>query len=377
MKVCFIVGTLGRGGAEKQLVFMLRALKLANIEARVLCLTSGESYEAEIKSLGVEVEFIGEKQNRLWRLWKIIRNLRNRPADIIQSSHFYTNIYAALAGKALGIPSIGAIRSNLTSELTINKSLGKFQISLPSFLIANSDLARRTAIERGIAPDKIEFVRNVVEVELNESEIAPKSKENITFLFVGRLGKEKRPDRFVRLAAALIEKFPELPLRFQIAGDGVLRTEIEAQIKSCNLPANKFELLGECAKMNEVYRQADALVLTSDYEGTPNVVLEAMAHALPVIATKVGGTPEILNEQCGFLVKPDDESGLLKAAVTLIENPELRSNLGFEGFQNIKNNHSLSNLTNHLTEIYDGLVNPVERELTLKRTLAQKTSSRF
>ena len=376
MKVCFIVGTLGRGGAEKQLVFMLRALKLANIEARVLCLTSGESYEAEIKSLGVEVEYIGEKQNRFWRLWKIIRNLRKRPADIIQSSHFYTNIYAALAGKVLGIPSIGAIRSNLTSELTINKSLGKFQISLPSFLIANSDLARRTAIERGIAPDKIEFVRNVVEVELNESEIASKSKENITFLFVGRLGKEKRPDRFVRLAAALVEKFPALPLRFQIAGDGVLRKEVEAQVKSCNLPPDKFELLGECAKMNEIYCQADALVLTSDYEGTPNVVLEAMAHALPVIAAKVGGTPEILNEKCGFLVEPNDESALLKAAISLIENPGLRFNLGFEGFQQIKNNHSLDNLTNHLTDIYDGLINPVEREITLKRALAQKTSSR-
>jgi glycosyltransferase involved in cell wall biosynthesis len=376
MKVCFIVGTLGCGGAEKQLVFMLRALKLAAVEARALCLTSGESYEAEIKSLGVEIEYIGEKQNRLWRLWKIIQNLRNRPADIIQSSHFYTNIYAALAGKALNIPSLGAIRSNLKSELKINKSLGKFQISLPSFLIANSDLARRTAIERGIAPDKIDFVRNVVEVELNESEIASKSKENITFLFVGRLGKEKRPDRFVRLAAALVEKYPELPLRFQIAGDGVLRTEIEAQVKSCNLPANKFEFLGECAKMNEVYRQADALVLTSDYEGTPNVVLEAMAHALPVIATNVGGTPEILNDKCGFLVEPDDESGLLDSAIALIENSELRSGLGSEGFQYIKNNHSLGNLRNHLTEIYDGLVNPVERELTLKRTLAQKTSSR-
>ncbi len=376
MKVCFIVGTLGRGGAEKQLIFMLRALKLANIEARVLCLTSGESYEEEIKSLGVEVEYIGEQQNRLWRLWKIIRNLRKRPVDIIKSSHFYTNIYAALAGKALRIPSIGAIRSNLISELTINKSLGKFQISLPRFLIANSDLARRAAIERGIAPDKIEFVRNVVEVELNESETASKLKENLTFLFVGRLGKEKRPDRFVRLAAALVEKYPELPLRFQIAGDGVLRTEVEAQVKSCNLPANKFELLGECAKMNEIYRQADALVLTSDYEGTPNVVLEAMAHTLPVIATNVGGTPEILNDKCGFLVEPEDEAALLKAAITLIENPELRSSLGFEGFQYIKNKHSLDNLTNHLTEIYAGLVNPVEKESNLKRTLAQKTSSR-
>jgi len=374
MKVCFIVGTLGRGGAEKQLVFMLRALKYAGIETRILCLTSGESYEAEIKSLGVEVEYIGANQNRLLRLWKIIRNLRKRPADIIQSSHFYTNIYAALAGKALKIPSIGAIRSNLKSELATHKSLGKFQLSLPSFLIVNSDLARRTAIERGISTKKIEFVRNAVEIESDESESKP--KQNITMLFVGRLGKEKRPDRFVRLAASLVEKYPAHPLRFQIAGDGALRKEIEEQAQSDTLLKDKMEFLGECAEMHEIYRRADILILTSDYEGTPNVVLEAMAHGLPVIATNVGGTSEILNEKCGILVEPDDETGLVQAAVKLIENAELRKILGTEGFQYIKNNHSLRTLQNQLTDIYGNLVSFFETESSLKQSLEQKISSR-
>jgi glycosyltransferase involved in cell wall biosynthesis len=376
MKVCFIVGTLGRGGAEKQLVFMLRALKRAGTEAKVLCLTKGEPYEAEIKSLGVEVEYVGRAQNRLLRLGKIIGNLRKNPADIIQSSHFYTNIYAGLAGRALKTPAIGAIRSNLASELRINRSLGRFQLSLPHFLIANSDLARRGAIERGIAPEKIDFVRNVVEIEINESEISLKPKPAITFLFVGRLGREKRPDRFVRLAAALVEKFPAYPLRFQIAGDGALRAETERQAQSCAHLSGKIEFLGECARMSEIYRAADALVLTSDYEGTPNVVLEAMAHALPVIATKVGGTPEILSEKCGMLVEPDDEAGLVKAASALVESAELRFRLGTEGSKYIKKNHSLERLTNHLSEIYAGLTNGAEGGFGLEQTLAQKISSR-
>jgi glycosyltransferase involved in cell wall biosynthesis len=372
MKVCFIVGTLGRGGAEKQLVFMLRALIQAGIEARILCLTKGESYEAEIKSLGVEVEYVGGNQNRFARLWKIIQNLRKRRVDIIQSSHFYTNIYAALAGKALKIPSIGAIRNNLKSEVAIHKSLGKFQISLPCFLIANSDLSRQAAIERGISPDKIAFVRNAVEVGPGKSSVKP--KKDITLLFAGRLENQKRPDRFMRLAAALVEKNPALPVRFQIAGDGALRKELEEQNR--NRLNNKIEFLGECAEMGKFYRQADILVLTSDYEGTPNVILEAMAHALPVIATKVGGTPEILNAKCGILVEPDDESGLVKAAVKLIENPDLRSNLGVEGFRYIKNNHSLDALTDNLTEIYAKLTRGVAGQRALKRPLEQKISSR-
>jgi glycosyltransferase involved in cell wall biosynthesis len=376
MKVCFITGTLGRGGAEKQLVFMLRALQNAGIESRVLCLTKGESYEEEIKALGVVIEYVGGVGNQLRRLGTIIRNLRKQTPDIVQSSHFYTNIYAALAGKAVKIPSIGAVRSNLTSELKGHKFSGRFQISLPNFLIANSDFARRGLIERGIATEKVEFVRNVVEIALDESEISLKPKQNITFLFVGRLGREKRADRFVRLADALVKKFPAKTLRFQITGDGSLRKELEKQVQACSSLTGKFEFLGERREMSGIYRKADVLVLTSDYEGTPNVILEAMAHALPVIATRVGGTPEILTEECGILVEREDESSLMQAASDLIEAPQRRSQLGLKGFRYVKNNHSFDNLAGHLTKIYDRLLNRRENDLEIKQAAVQKLSRR-
>ena len=196
MKVCFIVGTLGRGGAEKQLVFMLRALRNAGIETRVLCLTENESYESDIRGMGIEVEYVGNNQNRFARVLEIVRNIRKRPVDIVQSSHFYTNIYAGLAGRALRIPSIGAIRSNLASELKLHGFLGRFQLSLPHFLIANSDLGRRNAIAQGIARQRIEFVRNVVEIESNTLKAASDEQRDLTFLFVGRL-KNQRHNAFV------------------------------------------------------------------------------------------------------------------------------------------------------------------------------------
>ena len=376
MRVCFVVGTLGCGGAEKQLVFMLRAIKRAGIEARVLCLTEGEFHEAEIKSLGVEVEYIGGNQNRIIRLCKIIQNIRKQPADIIHSSHFYTNIYAALAGKILKLPSIGAIRSNLKSELAVHKSLGAFQISLPDFLIVNSELGRCAALEYGISPEKIEFVRNVVEAESGGRKIPVRQKNKVGFLFVGRLSKEKRPDRFLRLADALVRKYPELPLNFQIAGDGVMRKELEAQTQRNSLLKNKVEFLGERAEMKEIYRQADILVLTSDYEGTPNVVLEAMAHSIPVIATRVGGVPEILNERRGFLVEPDDAVALMKAACRLVESPELRLRLGGGGLKHVKSNHTLDILKNHLTEIYGGLAGRREKGVGPKPVSPRNVSHR-
>jgi L-malate glycosyltransferase len=357
MKVCFVVGTLARGGAEKQLVFMLRALRSAEIETEVFCLTRGESYEEEIRNLGVNVEFVGESGNRAARLFKIINRLRETRADIVQSSHFYTNVYAGAAARILKIPGIGAVRSDLIYEVESHKLTGRWQISLPHFLIVNSRAAFGRLIERGVSPDKIEFVRNAVEIT---DKIAANGDKNqqLKILFAGRLDRNKRPDRFVRLASILTERFPQLDLQFQIAGDGEMRFELEKTAREFGLTPDKLKFLGVCREMEEIYFQSDILVNTSEREGTPNVVLEAMAHGLAVVATNVGGTAEILDESRGFLIAPNDESALVGAAAKLISDKELRSSLGNRGREYVAQNHSLESLQKHLTKIYERLLAP-------------------
>ncbi len=356
MNVCFIAGTLGRGGAEKQLVFMLRALQKIGVSTRILCLTKGESYEDEIRDLGLTVEWVGESKNRALRLLKIIDRLRQMRAELVQSTHFYTNIYAGAAGKILKIPSIGAVRSDLTYEIRSHKILGRWQISLPHFLIANSAVAQQRLLNHGVSPQKIEFVRNVVENEGIPVRPDNLSDRPLKILFAGRLDRNKRPERFVRLAAILNERFPKLPLRFQIAGDGELRGELEIMALELGLLPDKLNFLGICPEMNKIYRQADILISTSDREGTPNVILEAMAHGLPVVATKVGGTAEILDESRGFLIAPGDEKGLENATAELILNRDLRFCLGSEGYKYVAQNHSLNYLQNHLSSIYERLI---------------------
>src|SRR5262245_59851234 len=106
LRVCILAGTLGRGGAERQRIYMLRALKEAGIKTRVLCLTRGEALEEEILALGISVTWVGRSRWRPIRLCRIIRELLRESADIFQSAHFYTNIYVALAGRLLGIKTI-------------------------------------------------------------------------------------------------------------------------------------------------------------------------------------------------------------------------------------------------------------------------------
>lgn len=354
MKICFVVGTLARGGAEKQLVFMLRALRGLGIDADVLCLTKGEPYEHEITKLGFTVKHVGRSTSRLSRLRNIVREIRKSQPDVIQSSHFYTNIYAGAAGKFLKIPSIGSVRSDLIYEIKSHRLTGRWQLSLPDILIANSDVARRRLLERGMDRNKIEFVRNVVEINSGTANGCPRN--GIKVLFAGRLDQNKRPERFVRLASILTERFPDAGLEFQIAGDGEKREELEQTAELLALTPDKLAFLGDCSHMHEIFAKADVLISTSDREGTPNVVLEAMSHGVPVVATAVGGTKEVVDSTRGFLVEPGDETALVNAAADLICDEVLRYSLGSEGQRYVTENHSLNALQNHLMEIYKRLL---------------------
>ena len=322
---------------------------------RLLCLTKGEAYEEEIKALGIEVEFVGASNNRMSRLISIIRNLHKRRPDIIQSSHFYTNIYAAVAGMILRIPSVGAVRSNLRSELKINGFLGNAQLNLPDTIIANSEAAREYAVLHGTNPERICVVKNVIE-SFDDDRPPARSDKPVTFLFAGRLGKEKRPDRFIQMAANLVKQDPANSLRFLIAGEGALRTELEKTVRSDPSLSAKVEFLGEVSEMKPVLQEADTLVLTSDYEGTPNVILEAMACGLPVIANNVGGVAALIGEDCGILVDRANPNALTVAAANFLRHPEASQKLPRNGIAKVRRDHSPEELYDQLTGIYSKLL---------------------
>jgi len=356
MKVGFLAGTLGRGGAERQLIYMLRALKSEQIETRVLCLTKGEAFEKEICKLGVDVDWIGNSPNQFIRLGRIIRNVRERPVDILQSVHFYTNLYAAATGRILGVHNIGAIRNDLTSEIAANHIFGKWHLKLPQKLIANSQIAVDRAIAKGILPTNINLVRNVVTGKNGETNHRSTIANSVRILFAGRLVPQKRPELFIEMAAQLREKLSDMNLEFVMAGDGPLRSDLEQLARKHSLENKGVKFIGETSEMSDLYLSSDILVLTSDHEGTPNVILEAMAHGLPVVATKVGGVPSILNNQCGTLVEPTNVEELVEATSKLIANRQLRLDMGTQGQEYVRKNHSIGYLQDRLKCIYSELL---------------------
>jgi glycosyltransferase involved in cell wall biosynthesis len=323
----------------------------------LLSLDQGEFWEEQIKGLGVRVTCVGDGASRLERLFRIVKALRIDPPDLLQSQHFYANAYVSMAAWFLRARAIGAMRSNGRAEVSESGVLGGWlNLHLPPIIAANSQGAIRYAVGQGVPASRLYFLPNVVDTERFKPSGAL-SEQPLTLVAVGRLVKVKRLDRFISILARLRTDF-HLNVRGLIVGPGCqnedLRAELENQARNLGLFPDFLQFLGGVSDVRSVYQQAGVCVLTSDFEGTPNVLLEAMASGLPVVATNVGGVPGIVQSgQTGFLCEPDDLDGLVAALVKLVKNSELRMQMGRRARAFVEQNHSLQRLPVYLSDLYE------------------------
>jgi glycosyltransferase involved in cell wall biosynthesis len=364
LKICYLAGTLGQGGAERQLFYAVQVLRRHETSVRVLSLDEGAFWEAPIRQLGATVTCVGER-SRVKRVARIMRELKSEPADILQSQHFYTNAYVSLSAWAHNCKSIGAIRSNGQFDLSQSGRLGgRINLHLPKILAANSRSSIQYAIQHGVAASRLFFLPNVVDTD--QFKPAANAIEGpITLLAVGRLTREKRFDRFISLIHQLRQNCG-LNVRGWIVGptraDQDLRSELERQAATLGLRSDALRFLGRIPDMTSTYQQANIFVLTSEHEGTPNVLLEAMATGLPVVATRVGGVPEIVQHgRSGFLVSEDNLDELTNSVVELVRHPIRAREMGGRARSYVEETHSVHQLHAHLADLYDAALGVIQR----------------
>jgi glycosyltransferase involved in cell wall biosynthesis len=166
-------------------------------------------------------------------------------------------------------------------------------------------------------------------------------------LAVGRLAPPKDPLTLVRALAGVRE-----PFSARIVGDGPDRPAVEAEIRACGLE-DSLELLGERRDVPRLLADADVFVLSSRSEGAPISVLEAMAAGVPVLASAVGGVPEIVEDAAtGVLVPAGDAAALAAALESLLANPALRARLGAAGRRRVRERFDLDQLRRAHLELY-------------------------
>ncbi len=355
LKITFVAGTLEHGGAERQLFYTLRELRKQGASVRLLCLDRGQFWEQTIRSLGVPVVWIGAQQSRLMRLARTLKALHSEPADILQSQHFFANAYVGLAARLTGAIGIGAMRNEANLEMQTNGWFGgQVHLHLPALIAANSKVAIEQVVARGVPRSRLYFLPNVVDTE----QFSPDGDDctrPIVLMASGRLVKQKRFDRMISMLGRLRNEL-NLDVRALIVGpvqDQKLRNVLESQSARLGLTADHLQFVDGVADMVPYYRRAAIFVLTSDYEGTPNVVLEAMACGLPVVATAVAGVPAIVQDgRTGFLKDREDVAGLVAAVARLISSASLRKQMGRQAREYIEQNHSLHRLPAYLAGLY-------------------------
>jgi glycosyltransferase involved in cell wall biosynthesis len=154
-----------------------------------------------------------------------------------------------------------------------------------------------------------------------------------------------------------INKESPYTVKGAIVGDGPLRSQLENQAGQLGLLPDLIRFTGGVANMGELYEQADIFLLTSDWEGTPNVVLEAMSSGLPVVASRVGGVPDLIRHgETGYLADPELSDSYISPLMQMIKNPELRQTIAKNARQYVIDQHSLELLPTFLKNIYDQIL---------------------
>ena len=175
----------------------------------------------------------------------------------------------------------------------------------------------------------------------------------ILFVCVAWLRPQKNP-------ALLLEAFRRGPAsdpraHLLLVGTGSLRSELERQIGASGLQ-ERVHLLGLRSDVPEILNAADVFVLSSDYEGNPLSVMEAMAAGKPIICTAVGGVPELVEDGCGLLVPPRDAQALSKAMSHMLENPSARKSMGEKSARRAVERFDLRVMTEAYEDLYKKLV---------------------
>ena len=346
MKIAIVISSLAKGGAENVVAMLSREWSKEHEVS--LLLFEGQKiaypYGGRLLNLNTPVKksIFGKMANVIRRIIKLNRFFKIELPDRIfafqESAGFPTTIAAFLAGQA-GQVTV-SIRNN-PMKLSLNHKITiLFIYRLAAFISINSEIGRQFLIKKfNYQKRKVIFQGNPIDLKrieiLTKKDVPPLWDSNDPVLMsCGRLDRQKGFD-------ILIQAFSEVRkshnVNLVIFGEGPHRTDLENQLKQLGLENHVF-LPGITENLFPYYKKATIFILSSRYEGWPNVLGEALAAGLPVISTNcLTGPSEILeNGKYGKLVPVDDVNSIANAIIELLNKPEERKRLSDIGPQHIK-----------------------------------------
>jgi len=360
IKVLEVIDSLGSGGAESLLKnFILEAKKNNKFNIEVTTLYSNAIFKEEIKNAGIPVWDLNLKYKyNFLGILKIITLIKKRKYNIIHVHLFPAGIFVALASLLLpkNIKWIFSEHNvfNRRRSFKIFKIIDGFTYSRYFKIICVSKQVQSTLLNwMPLIKRKTKVISNAVSISklLNSNFL-----KNYDILFVGRLTQAKGVDILLKAIEILKNKYNK-HLNIAIVGDGPLRENLNNLAVQLRVN-NEVKFLGIRKDIIKLMNSAKIFVLPSRWEGLPMVILEAMSRGMSIIATGVGGIPEVIeNEKEGMLISPGDPQALAQTINELLENKELREKLSQAAYEKVREEYSIETYSANMLDLYSSLVN--------------------
>jgi glycosyltransferase involved in cell wall biosynthesis len=361
----FLTG-LHVGGTERHVTSLSLGLDPERYEVHVACLTAAEGRLA--RDIEGRLPIRRYPITRLygpatWRAQRALHaDLRAGRYDIVHAYGLYGIVFAVPVARLARVPVvIASIRDNGDLYTPGKRRLQKWCCRMAHAVLTNASDVRRRLAEDGYRPSSIAVIRNGVDLE----RFAPRPHDPALRVALGappdarlvacvsRLNVLKGVDVLLPAAARLVRRFPDV--WFVIAGDGPERTALTEQARRLGV-ASRILFPGDRADVDLLLSQSTVSVLPSLSEALPNVALESMASGAALVATRVGGTPEVVEDGVtGLLVAPCDTRELERAIARLLGTPELAVRLSRAARARMAQRFTMRRKTRQVEIFYEGL----------------------
>lgn len=362
-KVAIIAGQLVVGGAERQLYLWLAHMDREIFDPLVITLhpNHDDYWEKPIEDLGIPLLRVTQKTNRFTRLSEIIRLVRPFKPDLIHGWHFFASAYAGMVARFLGVPCVGGIRSSYSPH---QRNLETFLVHrFCDAIVANSITAAQDyRLSLGKRNQPVFTVpnamlnsfanRETVRGELSARYGLPGDK--LWICSMGRMDPLKRFDLLLEIARRL--RVSNDNFHFVLIGDGPEKTGLENLSESEGI-SDRVAFIGEVPNAADWMRGMDIFCFPSTSEGLPNVVMEAAAAGLPVVAWELPFIDELLPEKSmSLLSKPGDLDSMAKQLSELMNSQVLRISIGMAAQKHILENFSIERYVREMTFVYESVL---------------------
>lgn len=296
----------------------------------------------------------------------LIALLRQKRVRLLHVHSQEAGLFGRLAGRLAGVPIV--VYTPQTIDIRQKRwqrlywRVERILAHLTDAIISVNEVDRQRLLALGIAAARVHTIPNGIDLAPWQPDVdgAAARRElglgpdDPVVLQVGRLSAQKDPLTLLRAAALVQGRQPAV--RFLLAGDGPLRDEVTGAIEALGL-ASFVRLLGWREDVPQLLAACDVLALSSLWEGTPYVLLEAMAMARPVVATAVNGSREVVADgETGYLVPPANPEALAGRILDLLDRPEQARRMGQAGRERVQAMFSLESMTARVEDLYDHLL---------------------